>query len=282
MRFRARVTRGGSGRWRLCRRRGHLSGLRRRDDDADVRGDGGGFDASSGSSSGAGETDAASSCSPSDVLTFVQGPYQPAEPPSAACLDADGAGIWDDFYDACLGPNKTNQVCTAFKQDPANAACAACVLTPDTADQLGPILSFGEFVGGNVAGCIELTTPGDPTCARDVQALSDCETAACQANCPPVTDAPSLMARQECVAAADQGGCLMFVQMTRADCAAADADSGLAAPCMNASFKDFYEEAVPLFCGQSAVDAGAGIAVDASASDAGVSDAGESDAGDAD
>ncbi len=211
----------------------------------------------------------------------MQGPYQPAAPPSAACLDANGGGIWDAFYDACLGPNKTNDICTAFKQDPANAACAACVLTPDMADQLGPILSFGEFVGGNVAGCIELTTPSDLSCARSVQALGDCETAACQANCP-VTDVPSLTARQACEALADEGGCLPFSEMA----SGCEADAGLAGPCINASFKDFYDQVVPLFCGQSAVDAAASLALDASGSDAGVaSDAATpeaSDAGDAD
>jgi hypothetical protein len=218
------------------------------------------------SSSGAVE-DVASSCQPSDVLTFVPGAYQPAVPPSGACLGADGGGLWDDFYDACLGPDKNNERCTAFKQTPANAACAACVLTPDTASQLGPILSYGQFVGGNVAGCIEITTPGHLSCAKAVEGLSDCETAACQANCP-VTDQASLGAWQMCVAQADQAGCQSWFKMA-SECRAAEADAGLAAPCLASAFKDFYDDVVPLFCGQAVADAGVVPLFDAGASDAG-------------
>jgi hypothetical protein len=217
-----------------------------------------------GGSSSSGGTN---SCVPSDVLTFVQGPYRSAAPPSGACLDADGGQLWDAFYDACLfGPSKNNDQCTAFKQTPENAACAACILTPATANQLGPILSFGEFVGGNVAGCIEITTPSDPICAKAVQALSDCETAACQANCP-VTDEQSLMARVQCVKVADQLGCQSFFNMA-SNCRADEADAGFADLCNDSTFKDFYDDVVPLFCGHVAVDAGAAPASDASAFDA--------------
>jgi hypothetical protein len=224
-------------------------------------------DASVGdASSSAGQTDAASSCHPSDVLTFVQGSYQPAAPPSGACLGADGGGLWEDFYDACLGPGpgKSDANCNAYKQTPSNAACAACVLTSYTADQLGPIVSFGEFVGGNVAGCIEATTPADAappvrssrlSCAKAVQALIDCENAACQANCP-VTDSQSLTDRQNCALEADVTGCQLFFGMAKG---CAETDAGLAGLCMNSGFKEFYDAVVPLFCGQPTVDAGAGV-----------------------
>ena len=227
-------------------------------------------DASIGAGSSSSSGAAASSCHPSDVLTFVEGPYRPAATPSGACLDGDGGAIWDDFYDACLGPNKTSDSCTTFKQAPENAACAACVLTPATADQLGPVLSFGEFVGGNLAGCIELTTPSDTSCATAVQARSDCETAACEANCP-VTDPTSLAARQQCVMDADQAGCLIEFDNAN-NCT----DAGLAAPCMNSGFKEFYDEVVPLFCGQTpAVDAGTAAVADAAAGDAAIDIDGE-------
>jgi len=224
-----------------------------------------GQDASAGASTGGGRTDAASSCHASDVVTFVQGSYQPANTPSGACLGADGAGSWDAFYESCLGPNKSSVACTTYKQTPENAACAACVLTPYTNDTLGPILDFGEFVGGNVAGCIELTNPSDPTCPKAVQALTDCETAACQANCP-VSDPTSLEARQDCASDADQMGCMSFFDMASSMCRAAESDAGLAGACMNAGFKDFYDSVVPLFCGQALSDAGAAL-------DAGLSDA---------
>jgi hypothetical protein len=236
------------------------------------------IDASTGVAFGGGEADAASSCLPSSVQTFVQGPYQPAAAPSGACLGADGGGAWEDFYDACLGPDKSNAKCTAYKEaSPANAACAACVLTPYTADQLGPILSFGEFVGGNVAGCIEITTPGDLSCAKAVEALSDCENAACQANCP-VTDVASLTERQNCASEADNAGCMSFFMASNCK-----ADAGLAPACMNSGFKDFYDVVVPLFCGQIATSRGTDAGAE---SDAGVElsldggpDAAASDAG---
>lgn len=237
------------------------------------------IDASGAVAFGGGETDAASSCLPSNVLTFVQGPYQPAAPPSGACLGADGGGVWEDFYDACLGPEKSSDKCTDFKATPSNAACAACVLTPYTADQLGPILSFGEFVGGNVAGCIEISAPSDVSCAKAVQAQTDCENAACQANCP-VSDPTSLVDRQNCASQADQLGCQYLVGMA-SECRAAEADAGLAQPCAMASFSDFYDAVVPLFCGQASRGADAGAGADAAvglSADGGL-DAATSDAG---
>jgi hypothetical protein len=237
------------------------------------------IDASVGVAFGGGETDAAGSCLPSNVATFVQGPYQPAAAPSGACLGADGGGVWGDFYDACLGPEKSSDKCADFKATPSNAACAACVLTPYTADQLGPILSFGEFVGGNVAGCIEISAPSDVSCAKAVQALTDCENAACQANCP-VTDPTSLVDRQNCASQADLLGC-QLLSGTASGCRAAEADAGLAQPCANTGFSDFYDVVFPLFGGQSATGADAGAGADAAVglSTDGGPDAAASDAG---
>jgi hypothetical protein len=225
-----------------------------------------GSDASVGAGSSSGEADATSSCHASAVLTYMQGNYQPAAAPSGACLGADGGGTWDDFYVSCLGPDKSQDQCSAYQQVPANAACAACILTPYTSSRLGPILDFGQFVGENIAGCIEIATPSDPSCPKAVQALTGCEIAACQANCP-VDDPASLATRQQCAADADRAGCLSFFQMASA-CQATEADAGLAGPCASTGFKDFYDNAVPLFCGQTAVDAGvsidAGLSNDAS------------------
>jgi hypothetical protein len=238
-----------------------------------------GVDASfGGSSSGGGfaEDGSATSCHASDVLTYVPGTYRPATPPSDACLGADGGQTWDEFFDACLGPNKTPDACSDYKASPSNAACAACVLTPYSAAHLGPILDYGEFVGENTAGCIELAVPGDPSsCANAVQALTDCEVAACQANCP-VSDTTSLSARQQCSTDADSTGCRLFFEAA-SSCQAAEADAGRASACMNGAFQAFYDAVVPLFCGQATADAAA--ALDGASADAGVAplaDAGES------
>jgi hypothetical protein len=224
-------------------------------------------DASFGGTSNSSATDAASSCHPVEVVSLQGTTYQPAAVPSGACLGADGGGVWEDFYEDCLGPDKSDVKCNLFKETPSNAACAACVLTPYNADHLGPILSFGEFVGGNVAGCIEVesTAPSDLQCAQTVQALSDCEIEACQANCP-VTDPQSLTARQKCASEADQMGlCLTYSTMV-STCRAMEADGGVAEPCTNTGFKAFYDAVVPLFCGQATVDAAARL--DAGSADA--------------
>jgi hypothetical protein len=222
-------------------------------DDASI---GGGFSPPSG--------DAGSSCHPSAVLTYVPTTYRAAQPRSTACLGADGGSTIEDFFDACLGPNKPKDACSDYNAVPSNAACAACVLTPYDADSLGPILNYGEFVGGNVAGCIERTAPADTSCARAVQALTDCEVAACQANCP-VTDATSLAAREACASAADANGCSPYLAVAAA-CRSSEADAGLAVPCTNVAFKDFYDAVVPYFCGIAPLDASAPS--DAAAGDA--------------
>jgi hypothetical protein len=228
-----------------------------------------------GSSGGsAGEVDA-SVCSPSDVSAYVPSSYQAAVPPSAACLGADGGANWDAFFDACLGPDKSKDACDAFTDTPSNAACAACVLTSYTSAALGPIVDYGDFVGGNVAGCIEVTTPPELPCAKAVQALTDCETAACQANCP-VSDLNSLSARESCSMDADDAGCSSFHE-TAASCRAIESDAGLATPCMDGAFKDFYDAVVPLFCGSMEVDAGVAADASADAASAIEADGGERD-----
>ena len=234
----------------------------------------GGPDASGEGSGGAG-ADAATSCRGSDVSTYLPAMYQPAAEPSAACLGADGGTIWDAYFDACLAPSTTKEACASFTATPANAACAACVLTSYTSDPLGPIIDYGEFVGGNVAGCIELEAPRDLACAKAVQALTGCEIAACQANCP-VVDGPSLMARETCADAVDDAGCLSFSKAA-SDCRASEADAGLADPCMITAFKDFYDSVVPVFCGQVPGDASA--ASDASLTDSALTFASDGSAG---
>jgi hypothetical protein len=217
--------------------------------------------------------DAASSCHASDVQTYVSsGTYQAAAAPSDACLGvSDAEAPWTVFYDLCFGPSRSMAKCTAFAQEPASAACASCILTPFTAMRLGPILDYGGFVGGNVPGCIEVTgsAPDSVDCASAYQALSDCEVAACQANCP-VNDPTSLAAREQCTQVADATGCKSYRDAVYSHCPAA-----LTAACSQEMFQDFYDAIVPLFCARAAPDGGAqddagAPAVDAASGDAGV------------
>jgi hypothetical protein len=213
--------------------------------------------AGSGSSSGGGVFSDANACSPGSVQTFQPGPYRPATAAwQGACVATSLGDPIQAFYDACLGNSATNDLCAAFATD--YTACAACILTPDTADHYGPLINHGGFVTGNIAGCLELTDPGQLSCAKSVQALSQCELASCQANCP-VADAPSLDAYNACAAQADETGCMSF--STAASCADWLPDASGAAACLVSDFKQFYDAVVPLFCGSPPppmmIDAGA-------------------------
>jgi hypothetical protein len=107
-----------------------------------------------------------------------------------------------------------------------------------------------------VAGCIELSDPGALSCAKSVQALSECELAACAANCP-VSDPASLDAYDLCAAHADHTGCATYYSVA-ASCTSAVAEAGTyAAPsCLETDFRRFYDYVVPLFCGAPPADAG--------------------------
>ena len=226
-----------------------------------------------GGSSGGLSADAGSACHASDVSTYAPSPYVPAAAPSAVCLGVDGGELWDAFYDACFGPANSKASCDSFTSGASTAACAACILTSYTNERLGPVVNYGDFVDKNVAGCIEVEAPRELPCAKAVQALTGCEIAACQANCP-VSDATTLFARKSCAAVADGAGCNSFNAGTEdggagvaaLSCKATESDAGVAGPCMDETFKQFYEDVVPLFCGRAPVDASAGF--DASFGDA--------------
>jgi hypothetical protein len=169
-----------------------------------------------------------------------------------------------DYYDACFGAGKDASKCSKFPD--MYPRCAACILTADKDKLYGPLVSSGGFVQVNIAGCIEVSDPDGSLCARAVQALSDCELAACKANCP-VTDSLSLTAYDLCASLADTTGCAAY--QSAASCVGAELDGGLPAACKAASFKDFYDAIVPLFCGPPQTgDGGAGMNGDASSADA--------------
>jgi hypothetical protein len=240
--------------------------------------------ATSGGASGTafGVVDAASACQPSGVQAYVPGAYKHAAAPSSACV-VGGAQIYDEFYELCLGADKSKAKCDAFNDMPGYAACAACILTPYASSRLGPIIDYGEFVGGNVAGCLEIADPSAVSCSSAIQALSDCELAACQANCP-VSDSTSLAAREACSTDADETGCASYYQIA-STCIGADIgaepDAGTVSYCSYTDFLQFYVAVVPLFCAQvqapgsadaSAAETDAAVALEA-ADDAGVASA---------
>lgn len=203
----------------------------------------------SGADANAGdETSAAvdgGACHPGDVETYVPTPYVPAAAAGqGVCRDGDIQA----FYDACFGPGKSMAACGALTQpDASTFACASCILTADTSDHYGPLIGHGSLVTINLAGCLELTDPSSSlSCPKAVQALTGCELAACEANCP-VHDMASRAAYDACATAADQAGCLSFAM--GASCANSDRDGALSAACLAPTFEQFYDWVVPLFCG---------------------------------
>jgi hypothetical protein len=204
----------------------------------------------------------ASACRPGDVATYRPAPYRLAAAAHKGVCDAMQIA---DFFRECLGPQKTSAQCSAFMSDKTTGACAACIVTSETADHYGPVIDHSGFVTANVAGCIELTDPSGVSCAKSVQALSGCELAACEANCP-VHDAPSRSAYDACAKQADQAGCLYYAKA--ASCSAAEEDAGQAAICLLPMFQNFYDAVVPLFCGSPPSGADAGLTFDAADGDA--------------
>lgn len=200
--------------------------------------------------------DAAVTCAPADVTTFQPPTYVPAVGASQGkCTPAQ----IQSFYDDCLAPNATQATCAPFSRSTGtaeNKACAACIVTADSATSYGAIVEHKGVVNINIPGCMELTDPaGGLMCAKAYQAADACDRAACAANCP-VTDDASFQLYQACLQQAGGGGCKSYAQGSA--CASAEADGGPAARCfMGQSFQDLYSIVVPIFCGGSG-DAGGG------------------------
>jgi hypothetical protein len=219
-----------------------------------------------GASSGAFIGSDADACQPGSVATYRPDAYHSASGVGqGACVTDDAGDPISEFYEQCLGPNRSNDLCNQFRQ--SNASCVACILTPESAANYGPILDQGGFVTANVAGCLELA--GDQQqqphaselpCAKAVQALAGCELEACAANCP-VDDGASLAKYDACSASAGTGGCQSY-EMAAA-CANAEGEaSAFGAACLS-DFQTFYSAVVPVFCGPPAPGDASAAAPDA-------------------
>jgi hypothetical protein len=203
-------------------------------------------------------------CQPGDVRTFAAAAYTPATPMWQDVCTTDQLAA---FYAACVASDADAAAtsCATFQSDPTNMACAACILTPDSAPNYGPLVGHGTFITANVGGCIEVTDPSGLVCAKAQQALSGCELAACEANCP-VHDMASRAALDQCTSSAASTGCEMFAD--QADCALGIAEAGVSTACASASLHDFYYAVVPLFCGSPPPPEGGAPPPDGRAGDA--------------
>jgi hypothetical protein len=193
-------------------------------------------------------------CTPPDAaagacvaLTSLSG-FQPAyKPPSGAHQGKCTQKLIDDFRTACLGTGD-QFACQALLATADGKTCADCILTPPTAPALGPLVDHPAqgFVSPNVAGCIVLLEPCNEQCSKDLDALLQCDNAAC-VSCK-VTDDASLQALNACTATADSCVCGPYAQP--ASCA--DLLKGPDHPasvCLAGDFTAFYDALVPIFCG---------------------------------
>ncbi len=203
----------------------------------------------------------AGSCCPGDpVSTFTPSWKPPTAFNQGKCTDAQIGAFVD-----CLSGMPDAATCKTFGADPANKTCIQCAATPSTAAAYGPLIEGTVTIQVNVPGCIA-NRSGDISatgCGAKILALSQCEEAACETNCPVPsgddgTAFNALLACQNKAGDPTTGSCKTFA----ADATCADAltaDGGVASQC-NLGGADFSANAIPmvkLFCGGILDDAGA-------------------------
>jgi hypothetical protein len=194
-------------------------------------------------------------CTPSDVSISDLYWTPPATPNPTACTDTQIA----DYYTNCLPGSGTS--CSTWESVQANADCATCLITQESASAWGPLIAVpNNVVYANIGGCIALVT-GDTSstgCGALAWEASQCTDMACSDNCigAAFTD------YQACTQAARTGTCAPEVN---AECDLSDAGAVNAACNLNAStFQDLFLSIGKVFCGGGATDAGTDAATDAS------------------
>jgi hypothetical protein len=213
--------------------------------DGSVKHDSGTHDGATGDDASTGDDGGMTTCAPGDVSTFMPPAYKNAKKVAGACTQQ----FITSFYNDCLAPNATMTTCAPWGSsgDAAHKACAACIITAESAAQYGALIEHKGTVSVNIPGCMELKdTAGGLACAKSYQASEECDDAACAANCP-VTDDASFQLYQACTQQAAANGCKTYSQA--AACADAEADGGAAAACFSGmTFQDLYNSVTPIFC----------------------------------
>jgi hypothetical protein len=199
---------------------------------------------------------------------YVPPPFHPVA--MQACTSAD-----IDAYDTACGPDDTNPQCLAWKADPANATCKACILRDD---HTGPLRFYydGTYASLNEGGCLALA--GNPACGAQADAYYYCLFEAC-GHCP--TDDPTLTGA--CYEGVSKGDCKSYGD------AQESCESTLTGPIVDCEDMNMLSQqrkkTLTLFCGipdeaGPPGDAGPGDASDAAPGDAGdAGDAGGSETG---
>ena len=197
--------------------------------------------------SGDGARDAPATCAPALPAGFAPAWKGPGVD-TTKCLKTQLQG----YADACLGQPYDPGKCDAFKQ--ANAACAACLETDDTATAYGPIIWHSQrlFFTVNIAGCIsiEQADPTGATCAAAYQADVVCKETACT-SCFFIAS-PSFDTFAACEKTAGSSVCQTYAPPEATKCAsahAADAASTTCFPNASQGTVDLFLQIAPLFCG---------------------------------
>ncbi len=183
--------------------------------------------------------------SPADVSGFVP----TWKPPTGAHQGACSAVLVAEYYQDCLADGGS-AACSAFGPagDAPHQACARCLVSGFGDAAWGPLVESAALVETNEAGCIALLEPSAIDCAKAVQALDQCEHAACDTTCHGGS-AAEFDDWVQCSAAANACGCAS--ELAASDCIhAVAADAGPAAGCLvGQTFQDFFEVTANAFCG---------------------------------
>ncbi len=202
---------------------------------------------------GPGSDSAASTCAYAAPTSFT-----PTWKPPTAHKNACNQATIDNFLKFCLGV-QTDQgaACNSLLGTANGKACAACIDTPSTAANLGPLISHAEgYVSINTAGCValaqnDLTAGG---CGAKILAEAQCDAAACT-SCKVNDDPQSLTDLGGCEAEANTKACQQYFD--GASCGRALEEAGtVGKECFaGQSFEDAYNAIVPIFCLSSGTDA---------------------------
>jgi hypothetical protein len=181
-------------------------------------------------------------CTPSAVGAFKPTWKGPAAVHSGACTTAQ----MPVFFDQCLDSGSTPAACAQWVQ--ANASCASCLQSDDTATLYGPVIwhSNHAYYTTNIAGCLaaELGDTSPTSCAASYQAIVECKETACSA----------------CLSAGDPQGFSSCESAATSECGklpttcvndirdAADPASTCVPP-SGTSTRDAYLRLAPIFCG---------------------------------
>lgn len=218
-------------------------------------------------SGGSGDDSSSSACpTPADVSKFTPPAYKHAKHVPTACTAQNLA----DYDKNCINATTKNTAnCTAWKT--AAATCYGCLVSQETDATWGPLVSHNGVISINTAGCVELTDPGDTTCAPADQAQEACIEAACDTQCP-VKDQTSFTNYQSCTSTAASQGCGTFVSTANNACTsvAASSTSAVCFPTSSGTFESFMLSIAPIFCGGGTTDGGT---TDGGGTEGGTSDA---------